>query len=200
MNQEALPTAEQIRKSRIKMLWLFAFFASPVIASYTAYYLIKPTGRTNYGDLVEPQVAMFEPARAIAAKSLDDVPFRLQDFKGKWVFLSIDSAQCDANCASKLYAIRQVRLTTGKDRERIERLFLVNDQLPANTQLLAEHEGMFVARAAKAQLEQHFGVQASDHIFLIDPMGNLMMRFPKNADPNRMKKDISKLLRASRIG
>ena len=192
--------ARAIRRARTKMLLILAVCAAPVIGSYVTYYLIQPEGRTNYGALIEPQRKVSD----LGATGLDGREIRLSRFEGKWVLLTVDSAECTRPCEDKLYAIRQVRLTTGKDRDRVERLLLVSDAGAPDERLRREYEGTEFARidaqAAIAAFPAPPGGRPSDHIYLVDPLGNLMMRFPKNADPNRMKKDIAKLLRASRIG
>jgi hypothetical protein len=189
-----------IRRARIKMLAILAVCAAPVIASYFTYYVIQPEGRTNYGALIEPQ----RDVSKLQAGGLDGGTIELSRFRGKWVLLTVDSAACDKPCEDKLYAIRQVRLTTGKDRDRIERVQLLTDGGTPAARLRQEYEGTVFARvdakAARAAFPAAPGGEVSDHVFVIDPLGNLMMRFPRNADPNRMKKDVAKLLRASRIG
>jgi hypothetical protein len=107
-------------------------------------------------------------------------------------------------CQTRLYNIRQVRLTTGRERDRVERLWLLTESGQPDATLLAQHEGLRLARVDLTILREQFpavtGAQPGDHIWLVDPLGNLMMRFPLNADPNRMKKDLIKLLRVSRVG
>jgi hypothetical protein len=92
----------------------------------------------------------------------------------------------------------------GKDADRIERVFLVTGEVPLAEALLREVEGTVVLRARRAELERFLpaadGARLEDHIFLIDPLGNLMLRWPTEADPARMKRDLGKLLKASRIG
>lgn len=186
------------RTGRWKMLAIFAVCAAPVIASYYTYYVIRPEGRTNYGALVEPM----RPVGTLGATP--ELPGGLSSLRGRWVMLVAAPAACDAACREHLYDIRQVRLTTGKDRDRVERAWLVLDAADPDPALLAQHEGLVVLRAAGGQaagvLAPAEGNELSDHIYMIDPLGNLMMRFPKNADPSRMKKDLAKLLRASRVG
>jgi len=192
--------ARAIRRARIKMLLILAVCAAPVIASYVTYYLIQPEGRTNYGALIDPQ----RTVAGLQATGLDGRAVTLSQFSGKWLLLTVDSGDCGKACQEKLYAIRQVRLTTGKDRDRIERLFLVSDAGTPDARLLREYEGTVFARVGSPEVLAAFppapGGQPADHIFVVDPLGNLMMRFPKDVDPNRMKKDIAKLLRASGIG
>jgi hypothetical protein len=128
----------------------------------------------------------------------------LEAFKGKWLMLQAESGDCSEPCQKKLFEMRQLRLMQGKEMDRIERIWLVTDDKPIETMLLREYDGMRIFRVApdalKAWLPVDQGTTVADHIYLIDPLGNLMMRFPKNADPNKVKKDLGKLLRASSIG
>jgi len=182
------------------MLAILLVCAAPVIASYFAYYVVRPEGRTNYGELLLP----LQGVDGLAAGGPDGRPFTLAQFRGKWVMLTVDSGACAKACEDKLYSMRQVRLTTGKDRDRVERLLLLTDAAALPAEIAREHEGMHVARAQADAVARLFPAAAqasvSDHIFVVDPLGNLVMRFPKAADPNRMKKDIAKMLRVSRVG
>lgn len=193
---------DQQRKGRWKLFAVIAICASPLIASYLTYYVIKPEGRTNYGALIDPRSHPI-PA-ALGTASLDDRPAALSDYKGKWIMLQVGDADCREACRKRLHDMRQLRLAQGKDMDRIERVWLVTDGQPLETVLMREFDGTRMLRAqpeaVKAWLPADSGTAASDHIYMIDPLGNLMMRFPKDADPNKMKKDISKLLKASRIG
>jgi len=188
---------------RYRMLYLLlAVCVAPVIASYTAYYLMPPPGRTNYGALVEPQ----RPLPALAMQRLDGTAVEASSLRGSWLMVQVDGGACDAACEKKLWQMRQVRLTTGKDAERVQRLWLVVDDTPLATSVIREYDGTIFVRARAAELTAFLplpaepGAKLADHIWLIDPLGNLMMRWPKDADPNRMKKDLVKLLKASKIG
>lgn len=186
---------------RWKLLLVVLICASPMIGSYLTYFVIKPQSRTNYGELIDPRN---HPMPSLGSTSLDGKPTELDAYKGKWIMLQADSGDCSDDCRTKLFQQRQLRLTTGKEMERIERVWLVTDDKPVDTVLLREYDGTRVLRADPAKLRQWLpaeqGAGIADHVYMIDPLGNLMMRFPKNPDPNKMKKDISKLLRASSIG
>ena len=199
MDDAAAVLARQ-RAGRTRLLILFALFCLPVVASYLAYYVFPTDRRSNYGTLIEPQRDLPD-AQAV---DLQGRPAALSSLRGRWVLLTVDHADCSRDCAGKLWAMRQVRLTTGKDRDRVERAWLVADDAPVDPRLLAEYEGTFVARVDPARLTAALptdaGTSLSDHIWVVDPLGHVMMRFPRQADPNRMKKDLAKLLRVSRIG
>lgn len=189
------------RSGRWKMLAVVAVCAAPMIASYFTYYVIKPESRNNYGALIDPRQY---PIPDLGSSALDGGRAGLGDYKGKWIMLQVDGGDCAAACRNKLFTMRQLRLMQGKEMERIERVWLVSDKEPLDTMLMREYDGTDMLRVdaarLKAWLPAEQGTSVEDHIYLIDPLGNLMMRFPKDPDPGKMKKDISKLLRASAIG
>jgi hypothetical protein len=175
---------------------MVALTTAPVAASYFIYYFWPPGHTVNHGELIEPR-PLPDPQLTLAGGA----PFRLSQLRGKWVLVSVDSGQCQAHCERKLLYMRQLRLTQGKDRDRIERLWLINDEAAVRGGGAAAEEGTRVVRA-HAELLKAFPARgsASDHLYLVDPLGNLMMRFPRDPDPRLMTKDLSRLLKASRIG
>jgi cytochrome oxidase Cu insertion factor (SCO1/SenC/PrrC family) len=189
-------------QGRWKLLALFAVCVAPVIASYLTYYVIKPSTRNNYGALIDPRA--FPIPAALGATTLDGKPVSLQDYKGKWLMVQVDGGECTEKCRDKLFKMRQLRLMQGKDMGRIERIWLITDNKPLDTIVIREYDGTHMLRVKPevlaAWLPAESGTTARDHIYMIDPIGNLMLRFPKDADPNKMKKDIAKLLKASGIG
>ena len=193
-------TPAQRRRQRLKLLAILLVCAAPVIASYLAYYVMPPLGRTNFGDLIEPQ----RPIPNLRLAGADGAAFRFETLRGRWVLLQFDSGRCDPACVDKLYAMRQQRTMTGKDRERVERVWLIGDAaVPADT-LASDYAGTVVLRADPAELSPVFPVEAGrrleDYLYLIDPRGNLMMRFPATGEPARIRKDLGRLLKASRVG
>lgn len=192
---------KQQTKGRWKLFAVIAICASPLIASYLTYYVIKPEGRTNYGALIDPRAHTMP---ALGTTTLDGKPTSLETYKGKWIMLQVSDAECAEPCQKRLHNMRQLRLAQGKDMDRIERVWLITDDKPLETLLMREYDGTHMLRvkpdALKAWLPAEPGATVADHIYMIDPLGNLMMRFPKDANPNKIKKDLSKLLKASRIG
>jgi cytochrome oxidase Cu insertion factor (SCO1/SenC/PrrC family) len=195
------------KAGRWKLFAVLAVCAAPVVASYLYYYVIQPyygnppENRTNYGSLLDPRDYPM-PARGIS--SLDGKAFMLDAYKGKWIMLQADASDCRDGCRNKLLQMRQLRLMQGKNMDRIERVWLITDEQPVETMLMREYDGTRLLRvkpdALTTWLPTQSGTVVADHIYLIDPLGNLMMRFPKNADPNKIKKDLAKLLKASSIG
>ncbi|MEO8935997.1 MAG: cytochrome C oxidase subunit I [Burkholderiaceae bacterium] len=201
MAEQSLHEARR-RRSRIKLYLVIAICATPVFASYYAYYFVRPDARSNYGELIDPQ----RPMPPLHLKTLDGRAFDHTSLRGKWVMLMVAGGDCAAACVDRLYHLRQVRLTTGKDRDRVERVWLIPDQAPLSTKLMREYDGTEMLRADPGELATWLSTDPAarasyaDHIYMVDPLGNLMMQFPVDADPNKTKRDLAKLLRASRIG
>jgi cytochrome oxidase Cu insertion factor (SCO1/SenC/PrrC family) len=185
-------------RKKLTTLWLLvALMMTPVAASYLLYYFWQPEGRANYGRLIEPR-ELPDPSLELA----DGKPFRLSQLRGKWLIAMWDSAGCDANCDNKLLYMRQLRLTQGKNADRVERVWLLSDDSNPSAETAARYEGTWIVKARGTGLIDVFSTQgtARDHIYLIDPLGNLMLRFPRNPDPKLMIKDLSRLLKASQMG
>jgi hypothetical protein len=186
---------------RWKLFAVLAVCAAPMVLSYLTYYVIKPSGRTNYGNILDPQLY---PMPKLGGALLGGEPKELDAYSGKWIMLQVDSGTCAENCQKKLYDMRQLRLIQGKEMDRLERVWLITDDAPVDTVLIRAFDGTRMIKVDPAALKKWLppedNTQLSEHIFMIDPRGNLMMRFPKDGDPQKMKKDISKLLRASAIG
>jgi hypothetical protein len=163
---------------RNKLLWVGLVCAAPIVLGTAAYLLgWSPGGASNYGELLAPQpVPGFEPLR------------------GKWVLVMFDAAACDAYCEKKLYFMRQVRRAQGKDMDRVERLWAITDGGKPRAELLAAIEG---TRMERQDAGGAFSGNAVDHVYLVDPLGNLMMRFPRDPDPSKMIKDLQRLLKYS---
>jgi hypothetical protein len=163
-----------------KLFWVAAICAAPLVLGTAAYVFgWYPGARSNYGELLDPKpVSGFEALR------------------GKWVLITFDAAGCDAYCEKKLYYMRQVRTAQGKERERIERVWALTDGGRVRPELLAAIEGTRIIRADAGP----FPGDPVEHVYVVDPLGNLMMRFPPDPDPSRMLKDLKRLLRYSRIG
>jgi len=176
---------------------MFAVAVAPFVLAYFAYEYWQPSGRMNHGELIEPRILPVTPL-----VQLDGEPFRLADLKGKWLMLHADSGACGDSCRKQLYFMRQVRLALGKDFDRIGRVWLITDDVRPAADIAPLLEGVWLVRAAGAPAVAALPAAAavSDHIYLVDPLGNLMLRFPRNPDPAGMIKDLQRLLKISRIG
>jgi hypothetical protein len=127
------------------------------------------------------------------------LPEKLAPLKGRWVLVQFDGGACTAACERKLYIMRQIRRAQGKEMQRVERLWLVTDAAQPRAELLAAIEGTVLAPAG-AGTEFPAEGNVTDHIYLVDPLGNLMLRFPRDPDPMRMIKDLQRLLKVSGFG
>lgn len=186
------------RTGRWKMLAVLLVCATPVIASYFTYYVIRPEGRRNYGELIDPQ----RPLPAVAALAADGSRTELLALKGQWLLLSVTGGACDAACQQHLYFQRQLRESLGREKDRLDRVWLVNDQAAIPDALNTALQGATVLRVAGLEqwLQPAAGQRLSDHLYVVDPMGNWMMRFPANMDASgaaQAKRDLERLLRAS---
>ena len=195
---EAIST--DTRSGRWKMLAVLLVCASPVIASYLTYYVIRPEGRRNFGELIDPQ----RPLPAIATATLEGEPGKLTALKNQWLLLSVAGGACNARCEKNLYFQRQLRESLGREKERLDRVWLVNDDAPVKRDLRPALASSTVLRVASLELAQWLepavGQDLQDHLYLVDPLGNLMMRFPAGMDAAaaaKAKRDLDRLLRAS---
>ncbi|HEV8646015.1 MAG TPA: cytochrome C oxidase subunit I [Burkholderiales bacterium] len=186
--------APDSKKTRKILLLLGAVSLAPFVASFLLYYSWKPQTFTNYGELLK-----VTPLADVAVAGRDGKDFRFDELRGKWVLLMVDLGGCDEYCQSKLYVLRQIRLTQGKNRDRIERLWLIPDGVRPATAVELQYPGtrQLVVDADAVLRLLPTPRSARDHIYVVDPFGNLMMRFPRDADPQRMKKDITKLVTVS---
>jgi len=198
--EAALADEQRTRTGRWKMLVVMLVCAAPVIASYFAYYVVRPEGRRNYGDLVEPQ----RPMPEIGATSIDGKPLALTSLRGQWLLVSVAGGACDAACEKHLYLQRQLREALGKNKDRMDWVWIVNDEVPVRESLRPALQQATVLRIPQAQLAQWLapaaGASLQDHVYVVDPMGNWMMRFPAGVDAAKaanVRRDLERLMRAS---
>lgn len=172
--------------ARAKLLLIAAVCAAPLVLGTLAYVMRWGQGSAgNYGELITPIPLNGPPLDAM---------------RGKWVLVTFDRAACDQYCERKLYFMRQTRKAQGKDMDRVERLWIITDGASPGPELLAAIEGTRVVRQPGLAFERDFPGTLQDHIYLVDPLGNLMLRFPRDPDPSKILKDLQRLLKYSRIG
>ena len=208
MTVHSMPTPEQMagtdgartRLGRLKMLAVLLVCAAPVLASYLTYYVIRPSAHKSYGELIEPQREL----PAFTAQALDAQPVALPSLKGQWLLISVAGGACDEACEKHLYLQRQLRASLGKDKDRLDWVWLVPDQAPVRPALLPALGQATVLRVppegVNAWLSPAAGQALADHLYLVDPMGHWMMRFPARLDlagAGKAKRDLERLMRAS---
>ena len=189
--------SENARNNRSSLWLIGALCLLPVAASYFAYYVAPPARHTNYGELMNAQ-----PLPDARLRLADGTAFELKQLRGKWILLMADSANCGEACRRKLFTLRQLRLTQGKDMERIERAWLISDEVPLPAGLSDDYRGTWFVRASNGELLKRLPAERSpaEHIYIVDPLGNIVMRYAPGAEPGRIIKDLSRLLKTSRIG
>ena len=195
--------AAQGRRGRITMLVILSACALPVLASYFTYYVVRPQGRTNYATLVEPQRPL-PSVEEVPAQDMDGHTVPLTTLKGQWLMIVVAPAGCGKLCESNLFLQRQLREMMGAERDRIAKVWLVDSPgavPPAVVAAVAAPPAVSVYRvdrvALSRWLEPESGHALEEHLYIVDPLGNWMMRTPPNPDPVKLKKDVDKLLRAS---
>lgn len=185
---------------RWKMLIVLLVCAAPVVASYITFYIIKPESRQNFGALIEPQ----RPLPDLDATTLGGEVVNLRTLKDQWLLLSVAGGACDDACRARLYMQRQLRESLGREKDRLDWVWLVSDDAPVDPALQPALGSATVLRVPAAELENWLqpatGQQLADHLYMVDPFGNWMMRFPANltlATAPKAKRDVERLLRAS---
>ena len=194
------------------MLVVLLVCAAPVVASYLAYFVVKPMGRTNYSDLIVPARPL-PPAMPLASLKGDAIaPSSLQ---GQWLVVVVAGGACDRRCERHLWLQRQLHEALGREKDRVDKLWIVDDGVMPKRETLAAIGADAAASSARAVglaearvllsprvslagwLAPASGRALEDHLYIVDPNGDWMMRAPEDADPARLKRDIDKLLRAS---
>jgi hypothetical protein len=205
MTVHSLPALDQagaaktvnVRAGRWKLLLLLLVSAAPVIASYFTYYVIRPEGRRNYGELISPQ----RPLPAISGTDGHGQSVPLTQLKDQWLFISVADSACDKACNEHLFIQRQLREGLGKEKERLDWVWLRTGDATLSEPLKQATAQATVLHVNETELASWLqpapGHRLADHLYVVDPIGNWMMRFPADADPVKIKRDLLQLLRAS---
>lgn len=183
------------RSAKLTLAALILVCTLPVVASYVTYYFWQPDDTMNYGQLLEPRPLPEAWAQGVGGADID-----LAALRGRWTLVYLGEGECGEVCAQALYAMRQTWLAQGEEMRRVERLWLITDEADPAVEALADQRGLKVARAADAWAGAMPGSESGAHIYLLDPLGNVMMRFPSEPDVKRMIKDLQRLLKYSRLG
>jgi hypothetical protein len=198
---QEVPALDKRRHGRVTMLLVMLACLAPVVASYLMFYVVRPNERNNYADLIQPTRSLPAdlPLRTLDGQSV--VPHSLH---GQWLMVVVSGADCDKRCEDLLFAQRQLREMLGREKGRVDRLWLITDEAPVRAPVLAAlSQGTpatvlrVPAQALQRWLTPEPGHSLGDHIFLVDPMGEWMMRTPVPLDPAKFRKDLDRLLRAS---
>jgi cytochrome oxidase Cu insertion factor (SCO1/SenC/PrrC family) len=185
-------------------------FFAPLALSFYLYYgkYWHPGGRVNAGELIDPARPVPALALPLASPPLDNGAAQTdpQFLKRKWTLLYVQNGRCDDECRRHLYDTRQVRLALDREMNRVQRVFIGDSDCCDLKELLAAHPDLIAIRASPADesllalLPERAGALNSQRVYLIDPLGNLMMFYAANAKPKGMLEDMKRLLRLSSIG
>lgn len=197
---DAVAAASRTRIGRLKMLMVLAVCAAPVVASYLTYFVIRPDTRSNYSTLILPTRSTPE----LVLKDLEGKAVPARELRGQWLLVTVGGSACDAACDKRLFTQRQLREMLGRERERLEKIWLVTDDAPLSPALQAAVLAKPAARVLRADrqalaawLAPAEGRALQDHLYVVDPMGEWMMRVPAEPEPGKVKRDLERLLRAS---
>lgn len=190
-------------RTRRGRLWFFLVWiicAAPVVASYVTFYVIRPSSASSFGELITPQREM----PSLTAQSLDGQTVALDALKGQWLLISVAGGACNDGCQKHLYLQRQLRELMGREKHRMDWVWLVNDAQELAPTILPALQSATVLRVADADLQEWLqaspGASLSDQLYVVDPLGRWMMRFPVGLDvanATKAKKDLARLLTAS---
>jgi len=195
-------------RGRWLMIAVLLICAAPVVASYFAYYVLRLDSRTNYSELIVPPrpLPASLPLAGLSGEVVAPVSLR-----GQWLVVVVAGGACDSRCERHLWLQRQLHEALGAEKDRVDKLWLVDDSSAPRRETLAaiaatsDGHGIFapttVLRTERAAVGQWLAPAAGraleDHLYLVDPRGDWMMRVPVDPDPARLRRDIDKLLRAS---
>jgi len=200
---------QQLRRRNLRTLAALAgAFVLPLVLAFFTYYATgwRPTARVNHGRLIVPARPL--PALALPRVSLDaaseTASATVTPFRTRWSLVYVGDGACDHSCREALYVMRQTRLSLNNDMTRIERVFLAVPDCCDREFLAREHPGLLVVNAAgpdAAALVREFPAADREHtLYVVDPLGNLMMSYDARQDPRGLLEDLKKLLRLSQIG
>ena len=193
--------ARRTAMGRVKMLLILLVCAAPVIASYFTYFVVRPEGRTNYGELIDPQRPIPE---SLVFRALQGQVMSADSVRGQWLLVVVSDGACDAACEKRLWLQRQLRETLGREKDRLDKVWLIVDEQPVRAETLQAIRAVApptVLRVPRDELAKWLqpaaGQALEQHFYIVDPRGHWMMRAPGDPEPAKLKRDLEKLLRAS---
>lgn len=196
------PRAQLARRNLRTVGLLAALFFLPLLASFLMYYgsVWRPHSMTNHGELLQP----VRPLPSVTLREASGAPAPANLFRDKWALVYAGDGACDSACRSSLYFMRQTRLSLNKDMTRVIRVFLATSRCCDMEFLQREHPGLIVIDAtqstARPLLDTLPQTDRPYSLFIVDPLGNLVMRYDTRDEPKGLLTDLKKLLRLSHIG
>lgn len=201
---------KSLKMQRIKLLAILALFVIPVAVAWFWNANLdqwRPTATMNNGELIVP----LRTLPAFELQSLETTPITLETLRGKWTLVYIGHLACTQACQNNLYKLRQTRLALNEKMDRVQRLWVIADAESGFTPpaLLNDYPGMFVSVQSGASRDEFIAQfrdavvadpATAEQIYIIDPLGNVMMRYPADADAKGILKDLRRLLLTSWVG
>jgi hypothetical protein len=187
---------------------LVLMFFGPLVVAWALYFTAAEEWRTAptgaNGELVMP----VRPLEGLVLQPLVGAAQDADLLRGRWSLVYVTDSACGQDCQERLYYLRQIRIALHRDMERLQRLVVITDTARWSEfdQVLAEYPGTIVATAPPAELERHLlgstegGAGMAESFYVVDPLGNLVLRYGPDADASGVLKDLQRLLRNSRIG
>ena len=204
MNQSGNALETELRSRNLRMLAVLAgLFLLPLASAFWMYYGTdwRPTRTINHGELISP-VRSLPATHLQPAVTPDAAPAEL--FHRKWSLVYVGDGRCEDACRQALYVMRQTRLSLNSEMSRVDRVFLATSQCCAREFLAHEHPGLLVLDATGTEANSLLGVfpvnEREQSLFVVDPLGNLMMRYDVRQNPKGLLQDLKKLLSLSHIG
>lgn len=201
--EPTMPDAARRRRGRWKMFAVLAVCAAPVVASYFTFYVVRPEAGANYSELISPPRPI-PTAAELPLANLQGDAVDPASLKGQWLLVVVGAGACDKQCEDLLVLQRQLRETLGKDRDRVDKVWFVTDGAALRPELAAATSAgvpVSILRAPRDAVARWLtpaaGHTLEQHMYVVDPMGQWMMRVPANPDPPKLKRDVDRLLRAS---
>jgi len=207
--------AKRTLKGRLLMIAVLLICAAPVVLSYLTYYVIRPTSLRSFGELIQPTLSLPEMSVEVITKPVADKnmnALHLNSLKGQWLILSLSEGACNDDCQKSLYFQRQIHAALGREKDRVDRVWLIMDDKGVNPELTRGVGDSWVIRASKDDVVKWLGSatqmdktksnesQVVDYVYLVDPMGELMMRFSSKIEIDtapKIRRDLERLLRAA---
>ena len=203
-----MTTASPPRRSVLPLIAVLLVCLAPVVFALLAYYVpalgLRPDTRTGHGQLIEPQRDI--PA-GLVLQDAQGQPYDLNQLKGQWVVISTGPGACPETCVQGLYVLRNSHASQGKSVDRVERIWIITDDAPPAPVVGEAYVGTHVLRGDPAALAAWLVPDAADPaaalahgLWIMDPLGHLMMHFPDAEQPEAVRDALRTLLKNSRIG
>jgi len=207
--------SKRTSKGRLLMIAVFLTCAAPVVLSYLTYYVIRPTTIKSYGELIQPTRSIPDLQVQVLARPNSEKPLlhdKLSELKGQWLLMSLSSGICNEACEKTLYFQRQIHTALGREKDRVDRVWLVLGEGSVAPELVKAVGDSWIIKASEKDVSTWFEMQAieknmtpnaakiQEFLYLVDPMGELMMKFPSTGEIDtapKIRRDIERLLRAS---